>query len=100
MSSGATWQGGGDFLLAGTMYFHQCHTNGTDTTGTSCSGSAYSSGLKTNQAALSLGGNSGSGTYLLGEIIVDTLSLGGNPTINMDLNPNATFSILKVALLQ
>jgi hypothetical protein len=74
-----SWSGGGQFLMAGTMYFHQTSSFGS---------------------TLSFGGNAGSATYLLGEIIVDELSLSGNPSINMYLNPNPIFPLLKVALLQ
>jgi hypothetical protein len=48
----------------------------------------------------SLIGNSGSGTYVLGQIVTDNLTLGGTSGITMDLNPTAVFSILKASLLQ
>jgi hypothetical protein len=93
------WGGGGQFLLAGTMYFHQCNASGT---GVGCT--APSSTKKGNTggfaSTFTLQGNSGSGTYVLGEIITDILQLGGTSGINMALNPNATFPILKVQLLQ
>jgi hypothetical protein len=84
------------------MYFHECNASGT---GTSCSttvctnigscaaGTSYGSNF-------SLQGNSGSTSYILGEIITDTLTMGGTPTIYMALNPNTTYPILKAALLQ
>ena len=87
------WSGGGQFLLAGTMYFHQCVTGGSDT-GVGCSAvSAYNDDLK-------LGGNSGSGTYVLGQIVADQMTLIGTSGITMDLNPTKAFSILKASLLQ
>jgi Flp pilus assembly protein TadG len=70
--------GGGTSLAAGSMYFHESST--------------YTS-------QLTLQGGSCSGSYILGEIVVDTLHLGGNPCINMVLNPNKTNSILKATLL-
>jgi hypothetical protein len=78
-----SWGGGGQFLSSGFLYFHNGNgaTCGTDT---SC---------------LTLKGNSGSGAYTLGNIVVDELSLGGSPTINMFLNPLATFSVLRPSLL-
>jgi len=76
---GGGWGGGGGFLLAGSMYFHQNTTFGTTYT------------LQ--------GGSSGS-SYVLGEIVADSLQLGGNSAINMALNPNAAFNTLKVSLLQ
>ncbi|PSH05230.1 MAG: hypothetical protein CXZ00_03520 [Acidobacteria bacterium] len=75
------------------MYFHECHTDGKMLTGTGCPTSAYNT-------SFDLSGNAGSGTYLLGEIIADKISLSGNPEIDMYLNPNATYNILKVSLLQ
>ena len=87
------WQGGGQFLLSGTMYFHQCVTAGSDT-GTGCStASAY-------HDIVSLGGNSGSGTYILGQIVADQVSLGGTSGLTMDLNPTSVFSILKASIFQ
>jgi hypothetical protein len=87
------WGGGGQFLLAGTMYFHQCGSatlgsgSGCDTAG------AFNSMFKLN-------GNPGSGTYILGEIITDKMSLSGTPNVNMQLNPNSTYNTLKATLLR
>ena len=87
-----SWGGGGQFLLAGTMYFHSCNSSGT---GVGCSGpSTYYNDI------FSLSGNSGSGTYVLGSIVTDNLTLGGTSGITMDLNPNRTFNILKASILQ
>jgi len=94
------WGGGGQFLLAGTLYFHQCIVAGTPTgaggsdTGLNCTASTAFN------TKLSLSGNAASGTYVLGEIIVDQLTLGGTSAINMQLNPNATYNILKATLLR
>jgi hypothetical protein len=83
-SATPSWGGGGQFLSSGFMYFH--FGNGaTCGTGTSC---------------LTLQGGSGSQSYTLGNIVVDELALGGNPQINMILNPAATFQLLKPTLLQ
>jgi hypothetical protein len=87
------WTGGGQFLLSGTMYFHQCVTSGSDI-GVGCStSSAY------NDSVL-LGGNSGSGTYVLGQVVADKVRLGGTSGLTMDLNPSSVYSILKASLLQ
>jgi hypothetical protein len=93
----ADWGGGGQFLLAGTMYFHQCKvtTTGTDV-GTGC---AANTPVPFNDI-FQLSGGSSSGTYVLGEIITDQLQLGGNSAINMQLDPNPASNVLKVALLQ
>jgi Putative Flp pilus-assembly TadE/G-like len=89
---GGGWGGGGGFLLAGSMYFHHCNATGT---GVSCGANPtyYDS-------VLQLQGNSGSASYVLGDIISDNLSMGGTPTINMALNPTAAYSTLKATLLR
>ncbi len=88
-----SWGGGGQFLLSGTMYFHQCTTSGADT-GLGCtSATAYND-------VLNLQGGSGSGTYVLGQIVADQISLGGNSSITMDLNPSTVYTTLKASLLQ
>jgi hypothetical protein len=74
------------------MYFHSCNSSGT---GTGCSApSAYYNDI------FSLIGNSGSGTYVLGSIVTDNLTLGGTSGITMDLNPTKAYSIMKVSILQ
>jgi hypothetical protein len=86
------WGGGGQFLLAGTMYFHSCNASGT---GVGCgTAPTYYNDI------FSLSGNSGSGTYVLGDIVADNLTLGGTSGITMDLNPTKAYSILKATLLQ
>jgi hypothetical protein len=70
--------GGGSSLASGSLYFHESST--------------YTSQLQ-------LQGNAGSTSFILGEIVVDTLGMGGTPTIDMVLNPNKTNSILKATLL-
>jgi len=87
-----SWGGGGQFLLAGTMYFHSCNASGTGV-GCGTPGTYYND-------VFTLQGNSGSGTYVLGSIVTDNLTLGGTSGITMDLNPNVTYNILKASLLQ
>jgi hypothetical protein len=79
-----SWGGGGQFLSSGFMYFH--------------SGSGATCGTST--TCLTLQGGSGAQSYTLGNIVVDKLALGGNPEINMILNPAATFQVLKPTLLE
>lgn len=87
------WQGGGEFLLAGTMYFHQCVTSGSDT-GVNCSTTtAFNDNLL-------LAGNPGSSTYILGQIIVDKLTQKGAATLTMDLNSQTAYNILKASIFQ
>jgi Putative Flp pilus-assembly TadE/G-like len=74
----SAYGGGGSSLAAGSLYFHQTSGFG---------------------AHLQLQGNSGSTSFILGEIVVDTLGMGGTPEIDMVLNPSKTNSILKATLL-
>ena len=74
-----SWGGGGSFLLAGTMYFH----NNTDFSDT-----------------FTLAGNSGSSTYVLGDIVADNVLLTGDSQVTMDLNTSVVFSVLKASILQ
>ncbi len=86
------WGGGGQFLLAGTMYFHSCNASGT---GVNCG----AAGTYWNNT-FTLQGNSGSGTFVLGEIVTDNLILGGTSGVTMDLNPNSAYPTLKATLIQ
>ncbi|MDT8069179.1 MAG: pilus assembly protein TadG-related protein [Terriglobia bacterium] len=87
-----SWQGGGAFLISGSLYFHRCTTGSTDT-GTGCTAAAYND-------QLSIGGNASGTSYILGDIVVDQLSLNGTPNLYMDLSPNALYFIFKASLLQ
>jgi len=91
-SAQPNWGGSGQFLLAGTMYFHQCATSGTDT-GLNCQPTAYND-------VLTLTGDACAGSYIIGEIIVDQLNGNGAACITIDLQQNPTHYLLKAALLQ
>ena len=78
--------GGGQMTLVGTLYF-------TNTKATML-------GAPTHYQNVTLGGGSGSGTLIQGEIIVDALTMGGNGGITMNLNPSATVIVRQVALVQ
>ncbi len=91
-ANGGGWGGGGGFLLAGSMYFHQCNAAGT---GTGC-GAPPTDYNQTFQ----LQGSSGSASYVLGEIVADQMGGGGTPDVNMALNPNAAYNILKASIFQ
>jgi len=93
-NAGAGWGGGGGYLLAGTIYIHQCNSADGTGLGTNCNQSTGYNGH------FQLQGGSGSGSYVLGQIIADTLGLGGNSNITMALNPNTTFPVIRVSLLQ
>jgi hypothetical protein len=74
------------------MYFHHCNATGTGV-GCGANPTYYDS-------IFQLQGVSGSSSYVLGDIITDNLDMGGNPTINMALNPNAAYNTLKATLLR
>jgi Flp pilus assembly protein TadG len=75
----AGWGGGGGFILAGATYVHNTASSNDN---------------------FSMQGNSGSTSLVIGNMVVDTLTMKGTPNILMQLNPNASFPILKVELLQ
>lgn len=91
-SVAATWGGVGPFLVAGAMYFHHCNASGT---GTGC-------GAPTTyyDATFSLSGNSCTGTWVVGNIVVDNLTLGGSSCLTLDLNPNAAYWMMKASLVR
>lgn len=87
------WGGGGTAAALGSMYFHYCNSATGPGLGTNCSTSAYTDNI-------TLQGNSGSTSYIVGDIVTDELGLGGNPSIVMDLNPNALYYVYTASLLQ
>jgi len=70
--------GSGQLSFSGALYFHS---------------STYSD-------VLSLNGGTSSGTYILGEIVTDQVSLTGSGMIKLALNPQAVTNMAKVAILQ
>lgn len=91
--------GGGSFAMAGTMYFHSCNSDPTASTCTYPTGTYSSSGTYFLDT-LQMGGNTGAQSYILGEIIVDNLTLQGGPSIYMDLSPSSAKNVYKAALYQ
>ncbi len=80
-------QGGGGLVLRGTIYV-------TNTLATMLI-PPY-----TNYQLLGLQGTPGSTTRVIGMIIADALSLGGNATIRMTLDPSAKLHVRQVALVR
>ena len=87
------WGGGGQFLLAGFMYFHQCRADGTGSNCSAPGGGGYGT-------TFGMQGNACSGSYAVGSLITDTISLGGTPCINMILSPSQSFAQLKLMFLK
>jgi hypothetical protein len=90
-----SWQGGGDTLAAGFMYFHQCRSQDGAGKGTNCA--APNTGYGT---VFHLGGNPGSGSYTVGSIITDKIESNGNPGITMILTPDKSFPFIRVGIFQ
>ena len=80
-----TLGGGGAMTLVGTIYL----TNTLQTMNTTL-GAQYQ--------ALSLQGGAGSGTLIQGEIIVGTLSIGGNGSIKIDLKEAPAGSLVRLII--
>ena len=79
-----SWGGGGQFLLSGFMYFH--------------SGSGATCG--TNTTCLTMSGGSGAGAFTLGNVVADKISMQGNSSLNMILNPELTFDLFRPQMLR
>jgi hypothetical protein len=88
-----SWGGGGQFLLAGYMYFHQCRADGTGKNCSTPGNGAYGT-------RFGMGGNACSGSYAVGALITDVINLQGTPCLNMVLSPDKSFPRLSVALLK
>ena len=73
-----TFSGSGALSFSGTLYFHS---------------TAYGD-------VLNLSGGASSGTYVLGEIVVDQVNLSGSGAIKLALNPAPTTNVAKVGIIQ
>jgi hypothetical protein len=72
----AQYTGSGALAFAGTLYMHS---------------SSYSD-------VLTLNGGASTGTFILGEIIVDQVNLSGSGAIKLALNPQPTVDVAKVSM--
>jgi len=84
-------RGGGQFLLAGNMYFHSYNAAGM---GVSCG----AAGTHLDNIILFCE-NTGSGSYALGNMIADNIKVHGTSGITMNLNLNGANWIPKASLL-
>jgi hypothetical protein len=78
------WGGGGQFLLSGFMYFHGGN-------GATCG---------TNTTCLTMNGGSGAGAFTLGNLVADKVSMTGNSSLNMILNPDLSFDLFRPQVLR
>lgn len=70
--------GSGALSFSGSLYFHS---------------SSYSD-------IFTVSGKSSTGTFILGEVVADQISLNGNGAVNLALNPAPSIYLLKVGMLQ
>jgi hypothetical protein len=92
-----SFSGGGSLLFVGAIYNHQC-TAGTSTSVDPGANAACVSGAFT--SAINFNGNPGSSTLIVGNIITDTLSTGGNSAVTMSLNKLAPYFTNRAGLLR
>jgi hypothetical protein len=108
--NGTYWDAGGDTtdsrgaLGARGLLFFEDHGN-TSAPALTASGSMITSGAlyfhsTSYQDVFNLSGGASSGSYFLGEIVVDQLSLSGSGAISLALNGVPTAPVLKAAMLQ
>jgi hypothetical protein len=109
-TNGTYWDTGGDTTDSrgspgsrGLLVF-QDHADNTQPSFTGSGQLPFSGALyfqsRNNSDVLSLNGGASSGTYVLGEIVVDQAHLTGSGMIKLALNPQATTNMSKIAILQ
>jgi hypothetical protein len=109
-ANGTYWDSGGDTTDArgtpGTrgLLFYQDHSDTTQPQFTGSGALTFSGALYFHSSSysdvLSLNGGTSTGTFVLGQIVADQVSLTGSGAINMALNPSASTQLLKVGMLQ
>jgi Putative Flp pilus-assembly TadE/G-like len=109
-NNGTYWDSGGDTAdsrgvpgARGLLVF-QDHADTTQPAFTGSGQLSFSGALYFHSTGyadvLSLNGGTSSGTYILGQIVTDQVSLTGSGTIRLALNPQAVTNMAKVAILQ
>ena len=86
------------------LLVYQNHTNATQpifggSGSLSFSGALYFHSINYGDV-LSISGGSSTGTFILGEIVADQISLTGSGAVNLALNPAPSIYLLKVGMLQ
>jgi hypothetical protein len=87
----ATWSGSSvnSFALVGNIYLHNCLLDQSGDSGANCDPKAFAETL-----------NLGSNGYIVGGIVVDQLQINSGANIDVVLNPNPQYYVLKASLLQ
>ncbi len=108
-NNGTYWDSGGDTTdsrgtVARGLLVFQDHADTTQPAFTGSGQLSFSGALyfhsTTYSDVLSLSGGTASGTYIIGEIVTDQVSLTGSGVIKLALNPAATTNMAKIAILQ
>jgi Flp pilus assembly protein TadG len=109
-AEGTYWDAGGDTAdsrgAPGSrgLLFYQDHSDTTEPQFTGSGALTFSGALYFHSAGysdvLSLNGGTSTGTFVLGQIVADQVSLTGSGAINMALNPAPSTQLLKVGMLQ
>ena len=109
-AEGTYWDAGGDTTdsrgAPGSrgLLFYQDHSDTTQPQFTGSGALTFSGALYFHSTSysdvLSLNGGTSTGTFVLGQIVADQVSLTGSGAINMALNPAASTLLLKVGMLQ
>jgi hypothetical protein len=109
-ANGTYWDPGGDTSDARGnpgvrgLLIYQDHADATQPIFTGSGALSFSGALYFHSSSytdlLSLDGGSSSGTFVIGEIVADQVSLTGSGAINLALNPTPSVDLTKVAMLQ
>lgn len=109
-ANGTYWDTGGDTSDARGnpgvrgLLFYQNHADTTQPVFAGSGALSFSGALYFHSSGytdlLSLTGGSSSGTFVIGEIVADEVSLTGSGAINLALNPTPSVDLVKVAMLQ
>ena len=89
------WLESGPFALVGDIYFHYCNSISSPGTGSGANCDPTAAFTET----LTIGGG-GPNAYIVGGIVVDQLQINSGAQINVALNPNRRYYVLKASLLQ
>ena len=106
VANGTYWDNGGDTTDSrgnpgsrGLLFYQD--RNNTAPAALAGSGSlSFSGTLYFPSVTLNIKGGSGTGTFILGQMVADQVNVTGGGAINMALNPSLSTQLLKVGMLQ
>jgi hypothetical protein len=106
VANGTYWDNGGDTADStgrpGSrgLLFYQDRNNTTPAALTGTGSLSFSGTLYFPSVTLNIKGGSGTGTFILGQMVADQVNVTGGGAINMALNPASSTQLLKVGMLQ